>query len=150
MGLSKRSSGIAESSRLNAWRVGESSAPDVTTVDEEDKESEFLKVRKHNWARFIAKVWKDDPEVYPGCGSKLEVLAAFVARPLASQSSPAQDEVIEKIRRCRGEWSPPWEHERSSRGPPKQLEIFPDDASEVPTWNPEDENQDPPGDAWLE
>jgi hypothetical protein len=29
------------------------------------------------------------------------------------------------------------------------LGVF-DQGSEVPTWNPEDENQDPPGDAWLE
>ena len=33
-----------------------------------------------------------------------EVLSAFVARQLASQSSPAQDDVIERILRCRGEW----------------------------------------------
>ena len=69
----------------------ESSAPDVITVEE----SEFVKLRKRNWARLIARVWKDDPEVCPDCGSKLEVLSAFVARLLASQSSPAQDDVIE-------------------------------------------------------
>ena len=34
----------------------------------------------------------------------LEVLSAFVARQLASQSSPAQDDVMERILRCRGEW----------------------------------------------
>ena len=73
----------------------------------------------------------DDPELCAQCGSKLEVLAAI--------SSPAQDDVIEKILKCRGEWRPPWEHERPPRGPPKQLEVFPDE-----------ENQDPPGDAWLE
>ena len=76
----------------------------MITVDEEDEESEFVKVRKRNWARLIAKVWKEDPEICPECGSKLEVLSAFVARQLASQSSPAQDDVIEKILRCRGEW----------------------------------------------
>ena len=32
------------------------------------------------------------------------MLSAFVAHPLASQSSPAQDDVIEKILCCRGEW----------------------------------------------
>ena len=129
---------------------GESSAPDVITVEEEDEESEFIKLRKRNWARLIAKVWKDDPEVCPQCGAKLELLSAFVARPLASQSSPAQDGVIEKILRCRGEWRPPWEPERPPRGPPKQLEFFREQGSQVPTWNPEDENQDPPGDAWME
>jgi hypothetical protein len=61
-------------------------------------------MRKRNWARLISKVWKDDPEICPDCGAKLEVLSAFVARPLASQSSPAQDDVIERILRCRGEW----------------------------------------------
>ena len=119
----------------------------MITVDEEDEESEFVRVRKRNWARLIARVWKDDPEICPECGSKLEVLSAFVARQLASQSSPAQDDVIERILRCRGEWCPPWERERQPRGPPKQLEMFSEQGSGVPIWNPEDENQDPPGDA---
>ena len=110
-------------------------------MDDVDEESEFIKVRKRNWARLIAKVWKDDPEWCPRCGSKLEVLSAFVARLLASQSSPAQDDVIEKILRCRHEWAPPWQRERQPRGPPKQLEFFQDEGSQVPTWNPEDENQ---------
>ena len=117
----------------------ESSSPDVITVDEEDEESEFVKVRKRNWARLIARVWKGDPEIFPECGSKLEVFSAI--------SSPAQDDVIERILRCRGEWHPPWECERPPRGPPKQLEMFPEQGSQVPTWNPEDENQDPPGGA---
>jgi hypothetical protein len=72
---------------------GEGSATDVIRVDEE---SEFVRVRKRNWARLISKVWKDDPEICPECGSKLEVLSAI--------SSPAQDDVIERILRCRGEW----------------------------------------------
>ena len=104
----------------------ESSAPDVITVEE----SEFVKLRKRNWARLIARVWKDDPEVSSDCGSKIEVLSAFVARLLASH--------------------PPWQRERQPRGPPKQLEFFQDEGSQVPTWNPEDENQDPPGDAWMD
>ena len=128
----------------------ESSTPDVITVDEEDEESEFVRVRKRNWARLIAKVWKDDPEVCRECGSRLEMLSDFVARPLASQSSPAQDEVLERILRCRGQGHPPWERERPPRGPPKQLEMFSQERNEVPTWNPEDENQDPPGDGWME
>ena len=144
----------------------ESSTPDVITVDEEDEESEFVKVRKRNWARLIAKVWKEDPEICPECGSKLEVLSAI--------SSPAQDDVIEKILRCRGEWPcglravalrlrdqpssattlravpalsgrsaarelashPPWERERPPRGPPKQLEMFSEQGRGVPICNP--------------
>ncbi len=120
----------------------ESSAPDVITVQQEEEESEFVKVRKRNWARLIRKVWIEDPELCQKCGSRLEVLSAL--------SSPAQDDVIEKILRCRREWSPPWERARQPRGAAKQLEFFPDDGNQVPTWNPEDENQDPPGDAWME
>ena len=59
----------------------------MITVDEEDEESEFVRVRERNWARLIARVWKDDPEICPECGSKLEVLSAFSWK-LASQSSP--------------------------------------------------------------
>ena len=95
---------------------GESSAPDGITVEEENEESEFVRVRKRNWARLIARVWKDDPEVCPECGSKLEVLAAI--------SSPAPDDVIEKILRGRRQWAPPCERERPPRGQPRQLEIF--------------------------
>jgi len=160
----------------------------VITVDEEDEESAFVRVRKRHWARLSAKVWKENPEIFPQCGARLEVLSAFVARQLASQSSPAQDDVIERILRCRGEWPgglravalrlrdqpssattlravaalsgrsaarelashPPWERERQPRGPPKQLEMFAEQGSGVPICNPEDENQDPPGDAWME
>ena len=76
----------------------------MITVDEEDEESAFVRVRKRHWARLSAKVWKENPEICPQCGARLEVLSAFVARQLASQSSPAQDDVIERILRCRGEW----------------------------------------------
>ena len=57
-------------------------------------------------------------------------------------SSPAQgDVIIEKILRCRREWSPPWQRERPPREPTKQLEFFREQGSQVPTWNPEDKNQ---------
>ena len=101
---------------LSVVGPSQSSAPDDITLDEEDEESEFVRVRKRNWARLIARVWKDDPEVCPECGSKLEVLAAI--------SSPAPDDVIEKILRCRRQWAPPCERERPPRGQPRQLEIF--------------------------
>ncbi len=117
----------------------ESSSGNVITV--EDPDSEFVRVRKRSWARLIQKVWLDDPEACPRCGSHMVVLAAI--------SSPEQDDVIERILKSRGEWRPPWERERQPRGPPKQLDLFEED-SQVPTWNPEDENQDPPGDWWLE
>ncbi len=117
----------------------EASAPDVLTVEEED--SNFVKVRRRNWARLIAKVWLSDPEACPECGGHMRVLAAI--------SSPAQDDVIERILRCRNQWQPPWERQRLPRGPPRQLELFQDDPG-VSVWDPEDENQDPPGDWWLE
>jgi hypothetical protein len=119
----------------------EPAAPSVLTVEDDEEESHFVRVRKRNWARLIKKVWLDDPELCARCGSRLEVLSAI--------SSPRQDDVIEKILRCVGEWHPPWQRERRPRGPPKQLEFFTDDRGQVPIWNP-DENQDPPGDEWLQ
>jgi len=77
----------------------------------EGEESGFVKVRRKNWARLIMKVWLEDPERCPRCGEKMKVLAAF--------SSPAQDAVIEKILRARGEWDPPWLRPRPARGPPR-------------------------------
>ena len=124
------------------------SPPDVLTLEEEE-ESDLVKVRKRNRARLIQKVWCEDPEVCPKCGAHMRVLSAI--------SSPAQDDVIGRTRRRRNQWDPPRERQRLPRGPPKQLEILEDcpgvqdeDVPEVPVWNPEDENQDPPGDWWLE
>ena len=37
---------------------------------------------------------------------------------LAAISSPAQDDVIERILRARGEWDPPWLRSHPARGPP--------------------------------
>lgn len=59
---------------------GESSAPDVITVDDEDEESEFLRVRKRDWARLIQKVWKDTPEIFPECGSRCDRVPVAVAK----------------------------------------------------------------------
>ena len=117
----------------------EASPPDVITLEDED--SDFVKVRKRNWARLIKKVWLSDPEACPKCGSHMRILAAI--------SSPEQDEVIERILKCIDRWDPPWERERQPRGPPKRLELFEEDPG-VPVWKPEDENQDPPGDWWRD
>ncbi len=126
--------------RKFGWiKKDEKEAPkNALTVD--DEESEFVKVRKRNWARLIAKVWKEDPELCPTCGSKMVVLAAI--------SSPGQDDVIERILRHRQEWDPPWLRHRPARGPPRRLEFFQE--SQVPKWNPEDGNQDAAGDVWPE
>jgi hypothetical protein len=80
----------------------------VPAIDEE--EGGFVRVRRRNWARLIAKVYLDDPEVCPRCGGHMKVLAAI--------ASPAQDGVIEKILRARNEWDPPWARKRPARGPP--------------------------------
>ena len=78
--------------------------------DLEGEEAGLVKVRRRNWARLIRKVWLEDPELCPQCGETMKILAAI--------PSPAQDEVIEKILRARGEWDPPWLRARLPRGPP--------------------------------
>jgi hypothetical protein len=73
-------------------------APAVPVLEAE--ESGFLRVRRRSWARLIQKVWLDHPELCPRCGERMKVLAAI--------SSPAQDQVIEKVltsRRGRGDSS---------------------------------------------
>ena len=84
-------------------------APAVPVLEAE--ESGFVRVRRRSWARLIQKVWLDDPELCPRCGERMMVLAAI--------STPAQDQVIEKILRARGEWDPPWLRVRLPRGPPE-------------------------------
>jgi hypothetical protein len=73
-----------------------SSSPEVTFVE---SEGEYLKVGRRNWARLIARAWHEDPSLRPTCGKPMKFVAAI--------TSPAQDEVIEKILRARGQWDPP-------------------------------------------
>ena len=80
----------------------------------------FVKVRRRSWARLIQKVWLQDPEKCPRCGKPMKVISAL--------SSPAQDDVIEKILKSRGVWDPPWLRNRPARGPPS----FPRETSFVP------------------
>ncbi len=110
-----------------------SEAPEDVVVAEED-ESGFVKLRKRNWARLIAKVYLEDPEVCPSCGKKMKVLAAM--------TSPHQDAVIERILRARGQWDPPWKRERRARGPPRQLEIVFSSSSSSSS-SPQDELSQP-------
>jgi hypothetical protein len=49
---------------------------------------EFVRPRRRNWARLIAKVWQERPDLCRGCGQELKIISAV--------SSPQQDEVIEK------------------------------------------------------
>jgi hypothetical protein len=68
-------------------------APEEVVVVEEE-ESEFVRVRRKNWRRLIAKVWLDDPQLCRGCGKPMRVISAI--------SSPHQDDIIEKILRHGG------------------------------------------------
>jgi hypothetical protein len=109
----------------------------------EGEESEFTKVRRRNWARLIAKVWLENPALCSRCRSPMVVLAAI--------SSPAQDEVIEKILKHLNRWDPPWLRRRPARGPPAQRALFEEvEESQVQHWNPEDENQDGAAAEWCE
>jgi hypothetical protein len=94
----------------------------IAGIDE--GESGFVRVRRRNWARLIARTYLEDPEVCARCGKRMRVLSAI--------SSPAQDAVIERILKSRGEWDPPWGRPAAARGPPRPLE-----AAE-PAWEPAD------------
>ena len=75
-----------------------------------EEESPFVRLRRKNWARLIARTYLEDPALCPSCGQEMRIVAAL--------TSPHQDQVIEKILRCRGEWDPPWRRTRKARGPP--------------------------------
>jgi hypothetical protein len=76
------------------------------------EEGGLARKRRRNWARLIARTWLCDPELCSSSGQRMSVIAAI--------SSPAQDHVIEKILRSRGEWDPPWKRPRKTRGPPPE------------------------------
>ena len=96
----------------------ESSQGPKEVVVAEGDQSEFIRLRKKSWARLIARTWLEDPSLCSTCGKEMKGLAAI--------SSPAQDDVIEKILRAQGRWNPPWLKHRPARGPP---------GSEVPSWS---------------
>ena len=108
-------------------------APAVHRIKGE--ESVFVKVRRRNWARLIQKVWLEDPTLCPRCGERMKVLSAI--------SSPAQDDVIEKILRSRGEWDPPWLRSKPPRGPPSAGKSGPGRSSAGETRIEYDEGFDP-------
>ena len=93
--------------RLGWIKEEPTSPPGVTVVE---NEGEFLKVRRRSWARLIARAWCENPALCSTCGKEMKILAAI--------TSPAQDDVIERILRTRGEWAPPWLRSRPARGPP--------------------------------
>src|SRR2546422_4534798 len=73
-------------------------------------DSPILQQRRRSWARLIHRTWLCDPELCPTCGQRMKVIAAI--------TSPAQDDLIEKILRHIGRWNPPWLAKRKARGPP--------------------------------
>ncbi len=84
-----------------------------TVLPPRDEEGEFASNRRRNWARLIARTWLVDPEICSSCGERMRVVAAI--------SSPAQDDVIERILKSRGDWDPPWMRPRKIRGPPPPI-----------------------------
>ena len=75
-----------------------------------DDDTDASRERRYRWARLIARTWLEDPSLCPTCGKEMKILAAI--------SSPAQDDVIERILRSRGGWDPPWKRRRPVRRPP--------------------------------
>jgi hypothetical protein len=84
--------------------------PSQRSLASSDDDSPYLKERRRSWARLMHRTWLCDPELCPVCGARMKVIAAL--------SSPAQDDIIEKILRHIGRWDPPWKRARSARGPP--------------------------------
>jgi hypothetical protein len=110
---------------------------DVLTVEED---SEFVRLRRKNWARLIAKVWKVAPEICASCGEKMRVIAAI--------THPHQDDVIERILKSTRQWDPPWLREPRVRGPPRYRECFHGEGSQLPAVEEEDVSQEVPGADW--
>lgn len=96
--------------RRLGWIKKPAPTPSPDTADSEGDESAFVRARRRNWARLIAKVWLENPTLCTSCGKEMKVLATI--------SSPAQDDVIERILRARGEWAPPWLKSPPVRAPP--------------------------------
>ncbi|MEK7746823.1 MAG: hypothetical protein AAB576_09165, partial [Elusimicrobiota bacterium] len=82
----------------------------ASPIAPQDDETDLSKKRRRNWARLIAKVYFDDPSLCRSCGKEMKIIAAI--------TSPAQDDVIEKVLRHMKIWDPPWKRERKARGPP--------------------------------
>ena len=77
----------------------------------------------------------------PSFGKEMRVVSAL--------TSPHQDDGIERILKSRGAWDPPWKRQQRARGPPKELELAPDESEFVPQDDDEFEfNQEPPSEWW--
>ena len=128
--------------RRFGWIEEETTEGPPSPNQDEDSESEFVRVRKKNWARLIAKTWLENPELCPRCGKAMRVVAAI--------SSPAQDDVIERILRHTKSWDPPWKREPKARAPPASKNPHQEEPfSQLTLFEEEDLSQDTPGDDWL-
>jgi hypothetical protein len=109
------------------------------------EESKFVRLRRRSWARLIARVYLQNPELCDSCGQPMKVIAAI--------TSPHQDDVIEKILKATGQWNPPWKRQRRARGPPPKLQVLgaaDQDGSELRPEAEDDFNQLVPGaEDWL-
>ena len=121
-------------------KKGQSTGAPTTDVLTAQEDSECVRLRRKNWARLIAKVWKVDPELCERCGEKMRVVSAI--------KHPHQDDVIERILRNQGLWDPPWRRERRARGPPRQRECFQGEDSQLPPVEEEDVSQEVQGADW--
>ena len=121
----------------------------AATAAEEEEPDEFLRKRRRNWARLIAKVWLEDPSLCRSCGKPLPIVAAI--------TSPGQDDVTERILRHFQIQDPPWKRQRAARAraPPPASELAaaaaPSEPELIePSFDDEQYFVDPPGgDDWL-
>lgn len=119
---------------------GSPGAPAVVVV--EGEESDFVRLRRRSWARLIARVWLEDPSLCPSCGQEMKILAAI--------TSPAQDDVIERILRARGQWDPPWLKSPPARGPPRSRASLPSSRASLPGEDGGPIDAGPPDEAYLQ
>jgi hypothetical protein len=85
-----------------------------------DGDSEFVRLRRKQWAKLIAKTYLEDASLCPSCGHPMRIIAAI--------TSPHQDAIIERILCCLGRWDPPWLRSRKPRGPPPTQPTEPPEA----------------------
>ena len=121
-------------------KKGQSAGAPTTDVVTVEEDSEFVRLRRKNWARLIVKIWQVEPELCACCGEKMRVIAAI--------THPHQDDVIERILKSTGQWDPPWLREPRARGPPRYRECFQGEDSQLPPVEEEDVSQEVQGADW--
>jgi hypothetical protein len=79
----------------------------IAAQREDDRDDDFQRSRRRGWAKLIAKVYLEDPQLCATCRKPMRITAAL--------SSPEQDDVIERILRHLELWDPPWKRQRAQR-----------------------------------